>query len=182
MTFIKDGLWDLTFQNTFYKDKKYFFYDQEWYEENIPVEYIMYRTIIYCKQLQDLLGLEEFYKIIGIKEENIIIFKKLDDILQAKTRSDVSWKVHSTNITTEDIQKTAHELEQEIKKISNDCLKLLNEKDARIKFLEENMENTCELLKQKEDLISRMENSTSWKITRPLRKLKGLKKGKTIEK
>ena len=44
------------------------------------------------------------------------------------------------------------------------------------------MEETCEFLRQKETLIiekeniiNGMKNSMSWKITRPLRKLKGLK-------
>lgn len=181
LTFIKDGLWDLIFQNTFYINQEFFFYDQEWYEENIPVEFILYRTIIYCKELQNIKK-EEIYKLIGIKEENIEIFNELDNLLQNKTRSEIAWNVHTKNIRIQDIQNEKIQLEQNIKKISDDCTKLLNEKDARIRFLEENMEETCEFLRQKETLIiekeniiNGMKNSMSWKITRPLRKLKGLK-------
>ena len=45
--FVKHGLWDLIFQNAFYIDNNLYFYDQEWYEENVPVEYIIYRAIAY---------------------------------------------------------------------------------------------------------------------------------------
>ena len=181
LTFVKHGLWDLIFQNTFYKNKEYFFYDQEWYEENLPIEYIMYRTITYCKQLQDLMGIDKFYQIVGIKNENLEIFKELDDKLQLQTRSETSWKVHSTIKSIQELKNEIKKLEEEKKKISDDCFKLLNEKDARIKFLEENMESTCNILKQKEDLLIKMQNSASWKITKPLRILKGLKKGEKNE-
>ena len=36
------------------------------------------------------------------------------------------------------------------------------------------MEQTCNLLRQKEEEIERMKNSTSWKITEPLRKIRRL--------
>lgn len=176
LNFVKHGLWDLTFQNSFYINNEFFFYDQEWYEENLPIEYIMYRAIIYCTKLQELIKIEEFYNIFEIKEENIKLFEKLDNILQNNTRSDISWKAHSTNTSVENIENKIKQLEEDKEKISEDCFKLLNEKDARIKFLEDNMEKTCELLRQKEGIISGMENSMSWKITKPLRKLKGTKK------
>ena len=176
LNFVKHGLWDLTFQNSFYINDEFFFYDQEWYEENLPIEYIMYRAIIYCTKLQELIKIEGFYNIFEIKEENIKLFEKLDNILQNNTRSDISWKVHSTNTSVENMENKIKQLEEDKEKISEDCFKLLNEKDARIKFLEDNMEKTCELLRQKEGIISGMENSMSWKITKPLRKLKGTKK------
>ena len=66
--------------------------------------------------------------------------------------------------------------ENEKEEISQNYKKVLNEKDARINFLEENMQQTVELLRQKENLIELMKNSTSWKITEPLRKLRSNKK------
>ena len=50
LIFVKHGFWDLIFQNCFMIDNKYYFYDQEWYEENIPAEYILYRAILYFGQ------------------------------------------------------------------------------------------------------------------------------------
>lgn len=45
LTYIKNGFWDLIFQNVFYVKEKYIIFDQEWYEENIPLEFIYYRSI-----------------------------------------------------------------------------------------------------------------------------------------
>src|SRR5699024_10975592 len=47
LTFIKYGLWDLIFQNVFYIDNELYFYDQEWFDENVPIEFIIYRAIAY---------------------------------------------------------------------------------------------------------------------------------------
>lgn len=46
LNFIEDGYIDLCFQNIFKKSKKYIFIDQEWYFQNVPVEYIVYRSIL----------------------------------------------------------------------------------------------------------------------------------------
>ena len=45
MHFIKSGFIDLLFENIFYENDKYYFYDQEWCIENIPLEFILYRAI-----------------------------------------------------------------------------------------------------------------------------------------
>ena len=44
MKFVKNGYIDLSFENVFYEDE-YLFYDQEWYFENVPLEFILYRAI-----------------------------------------------------------------------------------------------------------------------------------------
>lgn len=44
MQFIKNGYIDLSFENVFCSDE-YIFYDQEWYIENLPLEFILYRSI-----------------------------------------------------------------------------------------------------------------------------------------
>ena len=44
MQFVKNGYIDLSFENVFYADE-YIFYDQEWYLENLPLEFILYRAI-----------------------------------------------------------------------------------------------------------------------------------------
>ena len=46
LTILKDGFIDLVFQNIFYDGKsEYLLFDQEWYEEGVPLELIMYRSI-----------------------------------------------------------------------------------------------------------------------------------------
>ena len=72
-----------------------------------------------------------------------------------------------------------NDVEKEKEQILIDCKKLLNEKDARINFLEENMDKTVKLLQDKENQLKQIENSISWKITKPLRNLR--KKGEKDE-
>ncbi len=179
LTFIKYGLWDTIFQNIFFIDDQYFFYDQEWIEENMPIEFIIYRAFKYNQELQNFLDVKEIYKDFNINEENLKLFIDLDNKLQEKTRSELNWKLHTNSINIykdsniiQNLKEQSNQKEQERKNIEEDCKKLLNEKDSRIKFLEDNMEQTCTLLKQKEEELERIKNSTSWKITEPLRKIR----------
>lgn len=183
LNFIKYGFWDMILQNIFYIDYKYFFYDQEWFEENIPIEFLIYRTIAYNPELVKRLDLKELLKEFNITDKNISLFQILDNKLQEKTRDSNAWKIHTQVNTLDNILDNLNAKCEEIKilksdkeKITQECKKLLNEKDARIKLLEENIENTINLLKKKEHLIELMENSTSWKITEPLRKIRSKKK------
>ena len=182
LTFIKYGFWDMILQNIFYIDNKYFFYDQEWIEENIPIEFLVYRTIAYNPEVIKHLNLKELLNEFNITDKNISLFQILDNKLQEKTRNETAWKIHTQVNNVDKILSSLNAKSDEIKKLQNDkeiitqeCQKLLNEKDARIKFLEDNMETTVQLLHEKENQILLMKNSTSWKITEPLRKIRGKK-------
>ena len=35
----------MTFKNCFYLENEFYFFDQEWYSSNLPVEYILYRSL-----------------------------------------------------------------------------------------------------------------------------------------
>lgn len=94
LNFIKHGFWDLIFQNCFYINNKFYFYDQEWREENIPVEFILYRAIKYCSGISNFLEKEQKYSLLNITSEQQQLFDKLDDILQMKTRDDKIWERH----------------------------------------------------------------------------------------
>ena len=184
LTFIKYGFWDMILQNIFYIDEKYFFYDQEWLEENIPIEFLIYRTITYNPEVVKYLNLKKLLDEFNITDKNISLFQILDNKLQEKTRNETAWKIHTQVNNLDKILNDLNTKTDEIKKLQNDkeiitqdCQKLLNEKDARIKFLEDNMEQTVQLLQEKENQILLMENSTSWKITEPLRKIRSNKKG-----
>ena len=161
MTFVKYGLWDLIFSNIFYIENKYYFYDQEWLEEKLPLEYIIYRSFHYNAKLKDLM--KDRY---DINSKEVDLFMQLDDKLQEKIRNPISWKMHAETMSISyQLQKSQKDIEQ----ITQDCQNLLLEKDSRIKFLEDNMEQTCHLLKEKEEELNGIKNSISWKITKPLR-------------
>ena len=78
LTFVKNGLWDLIFQNCFVIDDEWYFYDQEWQEENIPIEYILYRAILYFHESKKYISDNEIFEKLEILEF-VDIFKQLDD-------------------------------------------------------------------------------------------------------
>ena len=185
LTFVKYGFWDMIFQNIFYIDKQYYFYDQEWLDNNVPIEYIIYRAMLYNQELSQLINKDELFANFNIKEPQIKLFRELDNKLQEKTRDEKAWNIHLHPITINTLLDKEIKYEEEIQKlkidkdqITQECTKLLNEKDARIKYLEDNIAETVNLLHAKERRIELMEESTSWRITEPLRWLRRNKKGK----
>lgn len=184
--FAKYGLWDLIFQNAFLIDDKIIFFDQEWYEENVPVEFILYRSYKYTTKISKYISLEEFYSLLNVNSNMVKIFEQLDSILQDNVRSEIIWKLHSNHKSYSNIIDNANrkneELSNNINIITEDFKKLLNEKDARIRFLEDNIQNNCQLIQEREIQLAQIQGSRSWKLTKPLRRLeKFLKKGKNNE-
>ena len=165
LTFIKHGLWDLIFQNCFIIDEDYYFYDQEWYEEDIPLEYIIYRAILYFHESKRYISDAEVYENLGISN-HIEIFKKLDDKIQEKIRKPLMWNIH----TKEELQKNKYtKIKQELKLKDDELQELRSE----IKYLRQENENLRNQNSEKSNTLMVMEHSLSWRITRPLRKLRG---------
>jgi hypothetical protein len=182
LNFTEYGFWDLIFQNVFYIDSEFISYDQEWIENDMPIEYIMYRAITYNLKLQRYITLEEFFSITNINSNNIKLFTQLDEKLQLKTRNELAWNVHISGKTvsekTLEKESKISTLENEKKVMTDEFNVLLNQKDARIKFLEDNIQNDCKIIKDYEfkiklleEKINGIENSKLWKITKPLRKM-----------
>ena len=164
MTFLKYGLWDMTFQNCFVIDNKFYFYDQEWCEEKVPINFILYRAIKYFPEIRFYLAIEELYKILNIDESMINLFEELDNKLQENIRNELMWKIHRQGKTVKDLK--AEKLTADHKmNLSNIALA---QKEAEINNLK------VEIDKLNKEL-EKIYNSRSWKITKPLRKLKNIK-------
>ena len=168
--FIKDGLWDMFFQNCFYIDNEFYFYDQEWKEENLPIEFIMYRAIKYFgKELFDIISVEELYEILNIKSEQIKIFEKLDDILQENIRDKNIWDIHKDNkevnrllINIDNLQKSIIQKEEDIQGFEKEIL----QKEEKIQELEKEIENSKQTIKNQEAELNGIKGSKSWKFAR----------------
>lgn len=157
LTFVKHGLWDLIFQNCFVINNEWYFYDQEWQEENVPLEYILYRAILYFHESKKYITDEEIFENLNISEF-IQIFKKLDDKLQEKIRKPLAWNLHS---------------KEEIGK--NKYLKVrkeLNQKEDEIEKLKKEIENLRSENMQTNNELTVVKNSLSWRITKPLRAIR----------
>lgn len=166
-TFFRYGLWDMTFQNCFIINNELYFYDQEWREEVVPLDFILYRAIKYFPEIRFYLSMEELYDILNIDESMIDLFEKLDNKLQENIRNNLMWKIHKQG-------KTVKELKIE-KLTDNHTMHLqrtaLAEKNEEIN----NLKNETGKLKQE---LESVYQSRSWKITKPLRKLTNRKNKK----
>lgn len=165
LTFVKHGLWDLIFQNCFILEGEYYFYDQEWYEENVPLEYIIYRAILYFHESKRYISDSEVFENLDISEF-ASIFKKIDDKIQEKIRKPLMWNIH----TKEELQRNKYtRAKQELKQKDAEIEILINE----LKNLRQEHEKLKNQNMQAITVLNTMEHSLSWRITKPLRKLKG---------
>ena len=175
MHFVKNGLWDLIFQNAFYIDNDLYFYDQEWYEENIPVEFIIYRAIIYFGELHRYISKDILLEKLKIKEFEQI-FNKLDNCFQEEIRDEEMWSLHTKIKTGQTLYDLYNNLINEFNEYKNNNVK---NQEIRAEFESQKQE----IDKQNEKILAleaynkKIIESTSWKITKPIRALgKYLKK------
>lgn len=173
MHFIKHGIFDLIFQNCFVIDNKFYFYDQEWREENIPLEFIIYRAIYYLGNSNNLIDTDMLYKSLNLTNF-IEIFNKLEFILQEKIKDDEIWNIHREGYMTVNATYATmvhfRNLHAELKK---DYDELEEEKENSEKELENKIIEKEKLIDDLQKKIKAMENSRSWRITKPLRYFNG---------
>ena len=167
MEFVKYGLWDLIFQNCFYIDSQFYFYDQEWKEEKLPINFILYRAIKYYTRIKKYMSEEELYKIMDIRQEDIEIFDELDEKLQLKIRDKEMWEIHTRGMEMIDLKR------KEL--TANHQINILTMENAKNKSLLEEQNKELEELRAN---LKYVYNSSSWKITKPLRAVLKLGRGK----
>ncbi len=91
MHFLEKGLFDFIFENLFVEfDKEYNFkriiaYDQEWKEDMVPIEFILYRALFnlysHNSKISNYIPINEFFVEYGI-EEYVYIFENLENKIQ----------------------------------------------------------------------------------------------------
>ena len=84
LTMLEDGFLDLVFQNIFYDGNgEYILFDQEWFEEGVPIELIMYRSInqlvFQHNNIKNKIDLDKLYEKYNIKK-----YKNIFDELEEK--------------------------------------------------------------------------------------------------
>lgn len=171
--FVKYGLWDLIFHNAFYINGEIYFYDQEWFDYNVPIEFIIYRAIAYFPIAHSYIRTNELYERLGLTEF-LKIFEELDSNIQLEIRDDEIWKLHTSTRTGQtlfDLYKNLVAEFMEYKKVYN--LNTIGEISEENKRLRQEIER---LNQEKERIYA----STSWKVTKHVRWLgKNLKRGNT---
>lgn len=125
----KYGFIDLLFENVFYSGDEYIIFDQEWREEGIPLEYMLYRAL--KKLFKENANLEEYvneiYEKYNIKSY-INVFEEIDEIWQEQIIDEDIFSFYSEKwnrlISIEDIK---YKYNQELGKIYKERDELLNE-------------------------------------------------------
>ena len=174
--FVKYGIFDLIFQNCFVIDNKYYFYDQEWMEENMPLEFIIYRAVTYLGNAEKEIDANKILERLGLKKY-INIFDELENILQKQIKDDIIWRIHAeNNKTIKNMYDTlVHERNLGAIKAQeeyNKYLQIIEEKNkTEQEYVKEIQEKKLEIERLQAELNG-IKNSRSWKLTKPLRSLR----------
>jgi hypothetical protein len=127
LTIVKEGFIDLLFQNVFYDGQEYIVFDQEWKEEGVPLEFIMYRSLKQLfnenYELKNKLNEEDLYKEYNISDY-IELFEELEEKWQENIIDNDMLNFYSEKwtriISIEDIKfKYNQELEKAYKQIDD---------------------------------------------------------------
>ena len=171
--YMENGFWDMIFKNCFIIEDRFAFFDQEWMEKNIPVEFVLYRCIVNIEKLRKKIDDYQLFEELGIKDY-ISIFEELDKKISNEIFDEKIFKLYTRQHTNpiyengrlqEELnheKNTVKELEKSINNLSNEIFakdyKLLQQ-DNEIKKLNNN--------------LNEIYNSKRWKL---IEKLGGLRK------
>ena len=129
---VKNGFIDLVFENTFYDydNNDYIIFDQEWYQENISFDYIIYRAFnnLYAHnpEISNVISIDYFWKKYNLNEK-IEQFNKIEMEFQNNIIDEEKQKYYGeqyNNIVTSEELK---DIIKAVKKLDKDNVELINE-------------------------------------------------------
>lgn len=136
LNYLEYAFYDMVPKNCFYIDDKYYFFDQEWMEKYLPVEFIIYRSIINSYDLVRKIDVDELLEKMGLKEYKEL-FEEIDRYLRKEILDEERFeKLNKTN-------KKMYEIiyDYEVLKIQNAAYKENDMKQNEyIKVLESKMQ------------------------------------------
>lgn len=157
LNFLQNAWIDLIPKNCFLLDNEMYFFDQEWKQEFLPVDFVIYRGIINCYDLVKKIDVNKLYEKLNLTEY-IPTFEKINQIIMndildqdlynqllAKTQQTMKQVIEQKNMyekqiedfKTEDIQKTKviKALEDENLKKENVIQDLQNEEKSKAEYI-----------------------------------------------
>lgn len=177
MHILKNGYIDLVFENTFYKDNEFLFFDQEWYEDGIPLEFLLYRAInnmySYNLEIESFLPKIEMFKKYNL-EEYLPLFEKIEQFLQKEIIDDTMNSINKQSLNLlHDINYTGILLNQIKDFEENDVKqneyirvleKSINEQNKYIKQIEEDNAKKQEYIEALEKIKDEQQNKSKRKF------------------
>lgn len=173
LNYLEYGFWDMTFKNCFYIDNKYYFFDQEWMEKWIPMEFLIYRNVINCYEFVKKVNVDTIFEQLGILEY-IEFFKMIDENLRKEIIDynlfEFLTKKNYIDFSDNYLKQNEYEkfvLNQRITGYENELTKV---KDIMLD-LEENNKRQNEYIQQMEEELKKIRNSFIYKLIRPVKNI-----------
>lgn len=140
LTILKNGYIDLVFENTFYNENKFIFFDQEWYMDGVPIEFLLYRAInnlyVYNGEIEKIINIESIFEKFNLTK-HILLFKKIEKYIQNIIIDEQRQKINQQSLNKLTDINNISVLVNQIKDFeANDI-----EQDEYIKGLEEDNKN-----------------------------------------
>lgn len=162
MEFVKNGYIDLSFENVFCEDE-YIFYDQEWYFENIPLEFILYRAInnLYSynvSKIEQKLSKKDIFGKFNLTTF-IPYFEELEGKIQEKILDEATLNEYRSTLSRYNVN--LQELNADNKELTKQFLILKEQKQE--------IENKYNIL------LNEYNTSRAWKIIKNFRSFLGRK-------
>ena len=173
--YLKNGYWDMILKNCFIIEDRCIFFDQEWLEENVPVEFLIYRSIVNIETIRDKIEKYNLYEKMGIKDY-INIFEQLDNkiteqIIDKEMFVFYQRKYKNPIYDNYNLQNEKLKLIEENNKLKeeNKILIVSNEKNQNLsnKINEQN-----DRIQELNTEIKRIYDSKSWRFVKKLSKIK----------
>lgn len=191
LTIVKCAYIDLVFENTFLREEKFAFFDQEWTMEDAPLEFILYRAIhniyVYHSEIEQKIPQNEFFQRFDLLEY-LEVFEKIEKQIQEIIMDDAVIQMYQKSSQwIEDIQtlkekRDAKEkmklLEIEETKKEEYIAQLTKEKgdfEAKVKLLE------TEETKKEKYIQSLTKEKDNWEARAKLLEVEEKKKENYIE-
>ena len=158
--FLRKAFIDLVPKNMFLIDNILNVFDQEWVEENLPTEYIYYRSILNTSYCFESYSMEDLFKRFGILEY-IDLFENLEKDLRDKTFDYDAYYIFFREYLG--LKQAQDEREFYLEKS--------NKLEAENKGLNLELEDAREQIVDYANQLRVISNSTSWKIIQFFRKI-----------
>lgn len=180
MNIIKKAYIDMVFENIFVENEKYYIYDQEWFFENTPFEFILYRAVsnlyIYNDKLNDVIKFDEILEDLDLLQYKNI-FKEIENDFQ-KSVVDEKRNFIISNLNSEVINIS--DLKEEINSLKKYVAELIHDIEDYKKIKKDYIEANLELknsIKEKDkinndltDELNQIYNSKTWKFIKFMKK------------
>ena len=149
LNYMKNGYWDMIFKNCFYIDGKFVFFDQEWEKEYLPVEFIVYRSIINSYNLVRKINVFDL-----LDKLNILKYKDFFDEIDRSLREEIlDEEVYNAMYKKENLKAIDNLINE-----NNSYLQELKNKDEYIKKLEQYYADLKDDNEKKQEYITNLES------------------------